>query len=129
MWRWSDALQNDFAARADWCVKSYDEANHPPVVLLGHAETLKVKPGVTVKLSAQGTSDPDGDNLMYRWWHYQEADTYNSAIEIEDATKQEAMFVVPHAAGKEQTIHIICQVTDTGIPPLTRYQRVVAIVE
>ena len=37
MWRWSDAFQNDFAARADWCVKSYEEANHPPVVKLANA--------------------------------------------------------------------------------------------
>lgn len=28
--RWLEALQNDFAARADWCVKDYNEANHAP---------------------------------------------------------------------------------------------------
>ena len=37
MWRWSEALQNDFAARADWSVKDYDEANHPPEVAVAHA--------------------------------------------------------------------------------------------
>ena len=25
------AIQNDFAARADWCVKEFKDANHPPV--------------------------------------------------------------------------------------------------
>ena len=34
-WRWLAAIQNDFAVRADWCVKPYAEANHPPVVALG----------------------------------------------------------------------------------------------
>ena len=43
--RWTDAFQNDFAARADWCVKSYDEANHPPVVKLDNALDITAKPG------------------------------------------------------------------------------------
>ena len=129
MWRWTDALQNDFAARADWCVKSYEEANHPPVVVLGHAADLKVRPGATVELSARGTSDPDGDELEYRWWQYREAGSYDGTIEIRDAGKQDASFTVPGDAGKGKTIHIICEVTDTGTPPLTRYQRVVVEIE
>jgi hypothetical protein len=129
MWRWSDALQNDFASRADWCVKSYEEANHPPVVVLGHTADLKVRPGTTVKLSAQGTSDPDGNKLLFLWWQYEEADTYNGTIEIRNAGKKDASFMVPGDVGKGETIHIICQVTDTGIPQLTRYQRVVVSIE
>ena len=77
-WRWIDAIQNDFAARADWCVKPYDEANHPPVVKLAHARDLTVQPGQTVSLSAAGTTDPDGNALTYRWWQYQEADSAES---------------------------------------------------
>ena len=125
MWRWTDAMQNDFAARADWCVKSYEEANHPPVVVLGHAADLVARPGATVELSARGTSDPDGDELKYRWWQYREAGSYDGTIEIRDAGKQDALFTVPSDAGKEKTIHVICEVTDNGTPPLTRYQRVV----
>ena len=45
MWRWSDALQNDFAARADWCVETFEKANHEPVVKLAHAIDMKVKTG------------------------------------------------------------------------------------
>jgi hypothetical protein len=52
IWRWADAFQNDFAARADWCIKSYDEANHAPVVMLADAHNLKVQPGDIVVLSA-----------------------------------------------------------------------------
>ncbi|MHC4643734.1 MAG: hypothetical protein ACYS32_18990, partial [Planctomycetota bacterium] len=129
MWRWIDALQNDFAARADWCVKSYKEANHPPVVVLGHAADLEVWPGAKVKLSALGTSDPDGDKLKYRWWQYREAGSYDGTIEIRDAGKQDASFTVPSDSGKGKTIHIICEVTDAGTPPLTRYQRVVVEIE
>ena len=129
MWRWTAALQNDFAARADWCVKSYKQANHPPVVVLRHGTDLKVKPGAKVSLSAQGTTDPDGDKLAYRWWQYQEADSYDGTIELLDTGTQDASFTVPKDAGQGETIHIVCEVTDTGTPPLTRYQRVIAEIQ
>lgn len=47
IWRWADALQNNFAARADWCVKSYDDANHSPEVKIYINET-KEKEGVPI---------------------------------------------------------------------------------
>ena len=128
MWRWSDALQNDFASRADWCVKPYDRANHPPVVKLAHAPNLKVRPGRRVSLNADGTTDPDGDALTYRWWQYQEADTYGGTVEIDNAGKKEASFKVPVDADEGKTIHLICEVTDAGMPPLTRYRRVIVLV-
>src|SRR5215471_12289149 len=34
IWRWAEAFQNDWAARAAWSVKSYREANHAPIVNL-----------------------------------------------------------------------------------------------
>jgi hypothetical protein len=129
MWRWTPALQNDFAARADWCVESYENANHPPLVKLDHALDLNAKPGETVQLSAKGTTDPDKDSLNFRWWQYTEADTYQGSVEIKDATKKQASFKVPGDAGPENTIHIICEVTDSGTPQLTRYQRVVVLIE
>jgi len=129
IWRWSEAFQNDWAARADWCVKSYDEANHPPVVVLDHARDMKVVPGEKVSLSAKGTTDPDSDELTYQWWQYQEAGTYDRTIEIRDAGKRDASFKVPGDAAKGTAVHIICEVTDTGTPQLTRYQRVVVEIE
>jgi hypothetical protein len=129
IWRWSEAFQNDWAARADWCVKSYDEANHQPVVKLAHTCDLKIRPGDTVTLSAKGTTDPDGDELTYRWWQYQEAGTYDGTVEIKDAGKQGASFMVPGDVGEGKTIHIICEVTDDGTPPLTRYKRVVMMIK
>jgi hypothetical protein len=128
IWRWADALQNDFAARADWCVKSYDQANHQPAVKLAHAHDLKVRPGESVSLSAKDTTDPDGDELAFHWWQYRQAGSYDGSIEILDAAKRDASFTVPGDAGEGQTIHVICEVTDAGTPPLTRYQRVVLTV-
>ncbi len=125
MSRWTDAIQNDFASRADWCVQAYDEANHPPVVALGHSNDLNAQPGEMVKLSAEGTNDPDGDDLRYRWWQYREAGTYGGTVDIRDAGNPNASFTVPNDAGTGQTIHVICEVADDGTPPLTRYQRVI----
>jgi hypothetical protein len=127
IWRWSEAFQNDFAARADWCVKPYDAANHPPVVKVAHNVDLKVRVGDRVLLSAQGTTDPDGDALTYRWRQYEEADSAKSQVAIKDTSVPQTSFVVPNEAGKQ--VHIILEVTDSGTPPLVRFQRVVCDIE
>jgi len=127
--RWTDALQNDFAARADWCVKSYEEANHPPVVKLANALDISAKPGSKINLSAKGTTDPDGDELSYTWWEYQNADTYHGSIEFQNAHQQDASFTVPGDASPGETIHVVCEVKDNGSPQLTRYKRVVVRVK
>ena len=129
IWRWLDAVQNDFAARADWCVKPYANANHHPVVKLAHACDLNAKPGATVTLSAKGTTDPDGDALSYRWWQYAEADTYEGAVVMDNPKSIATSLTVPKDAQPGQTIHAVCEVTDDDTPPLTRYQRVVITVD
>ncbi len=125
--RWSTAIQNDFAARADWCVKPYQEANHAPVAMLAHARDLSGAPGATVKLSAVGSRDTDGDAVAYRWWQYHEADSAESRISIKDADAQQSSFVVPNEPGKQ--VHIILEVTDNGTPPLVAYQRIIVSVQ
>jgi len=129
MWRWSDVLQNDFASRADWCIKSYEEANHPPVVVLKNELDIMVKPGETVNLSAKGTSDPDGDKLDYKWWQYNEAGTYKGTVIIKDSGKEDASLTVPENVAGGNTMHIILAVTDNGTPALTRYKRVIITVK
>ncbi|MGA9651044.1 DUF1593 domain-containing protein [Pedobacter sp.] len=63
IWRWREAYQNDFAARMDWTVKSYKEANHPPVPKLNTAQEIKARPGDRIDLNAEGSTDPDGNQL------------------------------------------------------------------
>ena len=121
--RWIEYIQNDFAARADWCVKSYKEANHAPVITLKNYYDLRVKPRQIVQLKGEG-KDPDGNSLWYKWWQYKEAGTYNGKVVIKNSDQPTASFTVPSdAVGK--IIHIILQVTDNGTPSLTRYQRVI----
>lgn len=125
--RWVDVLQNDFAARADWCVQPYKEANHPPVVKLNHAQDLNVKPGTQVQLGGTAT-DPDGDKVNYRWWQYEEVDSYEGKIAIQHADQSKASFTVPKDAKIGTSIHVILEVTDSKVPKLTRYQRVIATI-
>lgn len=128
IWRWSEAFQNDFANRADWCVKPFEEANHPPVVKVDKLN-ISTKPGSKIQLNAKGTSDPDGDELSYKWWQYEEADTIAESLDIENPTKQKVSFKVPSDAKSGETIHIVLEVSDNGLPKLTRYQRVVLTIQ
>ena len=77
IWRWATAFQNDFAARAAWCVTPYRDANHPPIVSLAGPADVEAAPGATVTLDVSGSGDPDGNRLYYSWWQYREPGTYN----------------------------------------------------
>jgi hypothetical protein len=122
-WRWIDVLQNDFAARADWCVKDFKDSNHAPVPKVVGPLDRTVRPGEIVKLAATAT-DPDGNKLTYKWWQYADADSAESIVTIANAASPDrASFIVPKEPGR--TVHIILEVTDSGTPPLTRYQRIV----
>jgi hypothetical protein len=127
VWRWRPAFQTDFQARMDWCIKSLGEANHPPKPALNKhsglaAIEIAARPGQPVKLSAEGSSDPDGDTLTYRWSFYREAGTYHREVSLAGASETEASFTPPlDAAGK--TLHVILEVRDDGTPPLVRYRR------
>ena len=134
IWRWRSAYQHDFAARMDWAIKPYGEANHPPVARLGHANRLTAKSGERVRLTAEGSTDPDGHALSYEWFHYGEPGTLALAsgrtampLAIEDKDKPNARFIAPRVSEPE-TMHVILAVTDAGTPPLTRYQRVIVTI-
>ncbi len=126
IWRWREAYQHDFAARIDWSnTPDYEAANHPPLAKLGHANEISVRSGDTVTLSGAGSSDPDDDELHYRWIFYPEVGTLNaSRFKLEGGNKQRVTFTAPRT-NKAKTMHFILQVTDNGQPSLTRYQRVI----
>lgn len=123
--RWGDVLQNDFAARADWCVMPYEEANHAPKVVVNSSAAREVTPGQTLKFSAKKSSDPDGDTLTYKWWQYTEAGTSKAQLAISGADSETSSVTVPSDLKSGETLHLICQVSDNGTPSLTRYARIV----
>jgi hypothetical protein len=128
IWRWAAAFQQDWAARADWSVKSYREANHPPVVALGGPLDVDVTSGATLKLDLSASTDPDGDQLRYSWWQYREPGTFKGDVAIRNAGPGIAEVQIPANAAPGQTVHLIGEVTDSGKPSLTRYSRVIATV-
>lgn len=125
--RWIDALQNDFAARADWCVQPFAAANHAPQPQLQHPANLHAQPGKKVLLAATA-KDPDGNALSYQWWQYEETGSYKGKINLENVNGARTSFILPADAQKGNTIHVILSVTDNGSPKLTRYQRVIVTV-
>jgi hypothetical protein len=144
IWRWRDAFQNDFAARIDWTVKPFVEANHPPVAVVNDLRGtaplfLKAHPGEAIDVGASASRDPDrGQKLSFRWYVYQEAGAGlvpPADIAITGADRARARVTVargckPALPGMTapcgaRAAHIILEVRDDGAPQLTSYRRIV----
>ena len=156
--RWFTDIQNDFAARVDWCLTDDDsQVNHAPTVSVTQGIDITAAPGENIILTAVG-EDQDGDLLSYRWWRYFEADTYQDTefqneiipddsagllldltrdlsdgeptdtISINGSDQAEMSFTVPEDAQAGDTIHMIVEVQDDGEHTLKHYQRVIITV-
>jgi hypothetical protein len=142
VWRWREHFQHDFAARLDWCVAgAFDQANHNPLAVLNGDKTknviqLTAKPGETIRLSADGTSDPDGNAVELRWWIYPEPSTrrdetprtFPESAYLSAATGPTTTLVVPKLE-KPATIHVILEARDHGTPTLWACRRAVVKIE
>ncbi len=144
IWRWRAAFQHDFAARMDWTVKPFKAANHPPVASVSSAAGLTVKLGSSAMIDARGSTDPDGDTLTYRWFHYQEAG-YGNGVNLAGLTLKGVNTPRVTLTAREVcrkpwldgivackgngVAHLILAVTDNGRPALTRYKRILVTVE
>ncbi|MDX2429378.1 MAG: DUF1593 domain-containing protein [Bacteroides sp.] len=130
VWRWREAMYNDQICRMDWGTSSYEEANHHPVAAFAGDKTdqivyLDASPGEVLQLDASASTDPDGDELFYSWWIYEEAGTYPGKVLIRDPAAALASLEVPTGAGGKQ-IHLILEVEDHNpIASLHDYRRVV----
>ncbi len=147
IWRWRQAFQNDFAARIDWTIQPYAKANHPPrVVVNGDAGQaplrIKARTGEPFPLDAAGTSDPDHNRVSYHWFAYPEAGFTGTApspavrIERPDAARPRVtvtarctpMWLPLAPCPSRNTVHLILAATDNGKPALTRYRRIILVV-
>jgi hypothetical protein len=126
--RWFEVAQRDFAARLKWSVTpTYAGANHEPRVAVTSGLSVTAAPGATVRLVATA-SDPDRNTLTIKWWHYAEADTYPGAVVFSTSDALTTTIQAPPDAASGQTIHALIQVTDSGAPSLTSFQRVIVTV-
>lgn len=129
--RWFPAFMNDWAARADWCVaENYEDANHQPEVT---AECLdfEVAAGDVIELNGSAT-DPDGDELSYNWFVYDEASKYSgenlAGLDVWAHGSASTSFTVPADAAVGDYFNIVLEVTDNGAPSLTRYAQAIVTV-
>lgn len=129
IWRWREGYQNDFAARMDWCIRNYKEANHNPVIVInGNASKdvihIRAQGREKVKLNAEKTYDPDKNKLLFNWFIYREAGSYKGNLHLEGADRREIEVNVPFLKNGE-SLHLICHVKDAGTPSLHSYRRII----
>ena len=143
IWRWREAFQNDFAARMAWTAADYRHANHNPIAVVngkGGTEPIEmdVQVGQSVTLDASQSSDPDGQSIHYRWFHYGEAgledgnlaavtlsgaDTARVTLRADGACRPFWLPMIPCKG--DGVAHVILAVTDDGTPKLSSYRRVI----
>jgi hypothetical protein len=122
------AAQNDFAARLLWSVTpTYAAANHEPVVTIRGKARIMARAGQRVLFEGVA-SDPDRNAVTTRWWRWKDVDSYPGDIALSNPSPGTTQFRVPDDAAPGQTIQLVFEATDNGMPPLTRYQRAVVSV-
>ena len=73
------------------------------------------------------STDPDGDNISFRWWQFREAGTYDGMIRIDQPLNHTIRFIAPEVE-QSCSIHIILEVKDRGEPALFSFQRMIITV-
>ncbi len=134
VWRWRRAFFNDFQCRMDWCVETFENANHNPVAAVNGDTSnsfvkLKAKAGDKLQFDASDSYDPDGDEMDFLWFNYFESGTYSKPIKVNNSTNKNITIEIPDdVQGRE--IHFVLEVKDKNeIASMYDYRRVIIEVE
>lgn len=127
--RWVPDATSSFKNRLLWSVKEPGEVNREPIAVLNGDKsnrimTIVAKPGEKIKLDASRSFDPDGDQISFNWFRYEEADSYEGEFVIENPAEAAQTITIPNDLGTND-LHIVLEVRDNGIPELVNYRRVI----
>ncbi len=122
-------MQMEWAARADWCVGTYEECNHAPEVAL-EEQDFTAAAGEEVSLKAL-LSDPDGDELEVLYSMEPTGNVYGGDLSVFawTADTEEATFTVPADAKAGDAFCINLTVRDKAAAPMTRYAQALILVQ
>lgn len=125
--RFLRAVQEDFAARADWCISEYENANHAPEINVDQ-KIIYAEPGEGVEFAATA-SDPDGDQVYTSWWIYPEGSAYSgevSDLRVWRPGSRKTGFTVPWDAQEGDYFNLVIEGRDDDASaPMTRYSQVI----
>lgn len=122
--------QEEWAARADWCVSDYDSYNHAPIVSVTESD-VSAAAGEYVELNAV-ISDPDGDTYTAYWTVDEYGSTYSGDsrnLQVWGPISESTSFTIPQDAQAGDRFIITLQVKDHADAPMTRYAQVIVTVE
>lgn len=123
-------MWEELAARADWAICEPQDCNHAPIVTADKLD-FTATPGQTVSLSGNA-KDPDGDNLIVKWWvpafssTYQEGQAEGLTVSSESGWNTE--FTIPADAKTGDKFVVNLEVRDNAIRPMTRFAQYVITV-
>lgn len=123
--RFLRAYQEEWAARAEWCIKPFKECNHPPIVEVQN-QNISASPCEVVVLEGSAT-DPDGDNLRCFWYVYLQGSVYQGSatdLRVWEPMKYCTSFTIPEDAQPGDVFNLILEVQDDAAKPITRYGQV-----
>ena len=120
------AIQNNFASRFAWSVTSkYEDANHEPVIE-GPVQ-LRATAGSNVKLKVK-VYDPDKDQVSMNWMQFK-VGSYKGDVSFANPTDASTSVTIPSDAKSGDTIHLILTATDSQIPSMTSYHRIILTIK
>ncbi len=128
--RFVRAYQEEWAARAEWCIQPFEECNHPPMVSVTNAD-ITAAAGEVVLLEGSG-SDPDGDFLRSYWYVYRQGSKYSGIaddLRVWKPMRFCTRFTVPNDAEPGDYFNLILEVQDDAKKPITRYAQVIVTVK
>lgn len=85
----------------------YNDANHHPVVRFSDEKTdtkavryVDAKPGDRLQFDFSGSYDPDGNEISYRLYVYDDATDCGQRIEVSDAATARPSLSIPESVSK-----------------------------